>query len=180
MYLIPLVASNDKVLTIFELLFGNFLLSSAEASFDKNEKAEFCWYFGGDWSGFWGFWELWESFWDFQVYWSSKFVCCLALFPWVMRNISPILISLEESVVQPWGWFPEKYEKNMNQRFVPSIGNVEKPNYVSVQLSGHSVLEWIWIKGSYLSQWLPQGERGPPKESKSRWIEILYGGSQFT
>ena len=41
----------------------------------------------------------------------------------------------------------------------------------------HSVLEWIWIKGSYLSQWLPQGESGPPKESKSRWIEILKGGS---
>ena len=44
----------------------------------------------------------------------------------------------------------------------------------------HSVLERIWIKGSYLSQWLPQGERGPPKESKSRWIEIFHGGSQFT
>ena len=44
----------------------------------------------------------------------------------------------------------------------------------------HSVPERIWIKGCYLSQWLPQGERGPPKESKSRWIEILHGGSQFT
>ena len=44
----------------------------------------------------------------------------------------------------------------------------------------HSVPERIWIKGSYPSQWLPQGERGPPKESKSRWIEILHGGSQFT
>ena len=44
----------------------------------------------------------------------------------------------------------------------------------------HSVLERIWIKGSYLSQWLPQGERGPPKESKSLWIEILHIGSQFT
>ena len=44
----------------------------------------------------------------------------------------------------------------------------------------HSVLELIWIKGSYLSQWLPQGERGPPKESKSQWIEILHGGSRFT
>ena len=42
----------------------------------------------------------------------------------------------------------------------------------------HSVLERIWIKGSYPSQWLPQGERGPPKESKSRWIEIPHGGSQ--
>ena len=41
----------------------------------------------------------------------------------------------------------------------------------------HSVLEWIWIKGSYLSQWLPQGERGPLKESKSQWIEIFHGGS---
>ena len=41
----------------------------------------------------------------------------------------------------------------------------------------HSVLEWIWVKGSYLSKWLPQGERGPPKESKSRWIEILHIGS---
>ena len=42
----------------------------------------------------------------------------------------------------------------------------------------HSVLERIWIKGSlYLSQWVPQGERRPPKKSKSWWIEILHGGS---
>ena len=41
----------------------------------------------------------------------------------------------------------------------------------------HSVLERIWVKGSYLSQWLPQGERGPPKESKSRLIEIFHVGS---
>ena len=41
----------------------------------------------------------------------------------------------------------------------------------------HSVLERIWVKGSYLSQWLPQGERGPHKESKSWWIEIFHGGS---
>ena len=40
----------------------------------------------------------------------------------------------------------------------------------------HSVLERIWIKGCYLSQWLPQGERWPPKESKSWWIEILHIG----
>ena len=44
-------------------------------------------------------------------------------------------------------------------------------------ISWHSVLERIWIKGSYLSQWLPQGERWPPKESKSWCIEILHGGS---
>ena len=43
----------------------------------------------------------------------------------------------------------------------------------------HSVLERIWVKGSYLSQWLPQGERGPPKESKSLWIEIFHGGKNF-
>ena len=42
----------------------------------------------------------------------------------------------------------------------------------------HSVLERNWIKGSYLSQLLPQDERGPPKESKSWWIEIIHGGSQ--
>ena len=42
----------------------------------------------------------------------------------------------------------------------------------------HIVLERIWVKGSYLSQWLPQGERWPPKESKStnwkppRWVPI--------
>ena len=46
--------------------------------------------------------------------------------------------------------------------------------------AAHSVLEHIWVKGSNLSKWLPQGERGPPKESKSRWIEILHIGSQFT
>ena len=44
----------------------------------------------------------------------------------------------------------------------------------------HSVLERIWVEGSYLSQWLPQGERWPPKEPKSRWIEILHFGSHFT
>ena len=52
--------------------------------------------------------------------------------------------------------------------------------HIRFQLVWHSVPERIWIKGSYLSQWLPQGERGHPKESKSRWIEILHGGSQFT
>ena len=41
----------------------------------------------------------------------------------------------------------------------------------------HSVLERIWVKGSYLSQWLPQGERRPSKKSKSQWIEIFHGGS---
>ena len=51
---------------------------------------------------------------------------------------------------------------------------------ICANLGVHSVLEWIWVKGSYLSKWLPQGERGPPKESKSWWIEILHGGSQFT
>ena len=40
----------------------------------------------------------------------------------------------------------------------------EKISYSNLKLL-HSVLERIWIKGSYLSQWLPQGERGPPKES---------------
>ena len=43
--------------------------------------------------------------------------------------------------------------------------------------STHSVLERIWVKGSDLSKWLPQGERGPPKESKSQKIEILHVGS---
>ena len=42
-----------------------------------------------------------------------------------------------------------------------------KKYYVNSYVLGlHSVLERIWVKGSYLSQWLPQGERGPPKESK--------------
>ena len=51
---------------------------------------------------------------------------------------------------------------------------------VEIQIGKHSVLEWIWVEGSYLSQWLPHSERGPPKESKSLWIEILHIGSQFT
>ena len=73
--------------------------------------------------------------------------------------------------------------------FMPSLGiRVLTKNRVSSKgqfiwnvllVSSHSVLEWIWIKGSYLSQWLPQSERGPPKESKSQWIEILHGGSRF-
>ena len=51
-------------------------------------------------------------------------------------------------------------------------------SFIRSEKPPHSVLEWIWIKGSYPSQWIPQGERGPPKESKSRWIEILHSGSQ--
>ena len=51
---------------------------------------------------------------------------------------------------------------------------------VLTSLDYHSVPEQIWIKGSYSTKWLLQGERGPPKDSKSRWIEILHGGSQFT
>ena len=34
----------------------------------------------------------------------------------------------------------------------------------------HSMLERIWIKGSYLSQWLPQDESRLPKESKSQYV----------
>ena len=34
-------------------------------------------------------------------------------------------------------------------------------------MAPHSVPEWIWIKGSYLSQWLPQGERGDPLRSQN-------------
>ena len=48
---------------------------------------------------------------------------------------------------------------------------------MKITIVWHSVLEGIWVKGSYLSQWLPQGERGPPKESKSQWIKIFHGGS---
>ena len=66
------------------------------------------------------------------------------------------------------------YETDL--KFLGSAETRNQQEYLSI----HSVLERIWIKGSYLSQWLPQGERGPPKESKSRWIEILHGGSQFT
>ena len=61
----------------------------------------------------------------------------------------------------------------------PVIGLFCGSAVVEIVMQSHSVPEWIWIKGSYLSQWLPQGERGPHKESKSWWIEILHGGSQF-
>ena len=68
----------------------------------------------------------------------------------------------------------KKSQKSLNLIFV----QVKQTQYVL--LTEHSVLERIWVKGSNLSQWLPQGERGPPKESKSLWIEILHIGSQFT
>ena len=51
-------------------------------------------------------------------------------------------------------------------------------NYCHILTPLSKVLERIWIKGSYISQWLPQGERWPLKESKLRWIEIFHGGSQ--
>ena len=53
-------------------------------------------------------------------------------------------------------------------------------NLICLNVPTHSVLDRIWIKGSYLSQWLPQGERGPPKEPKSWWIEVIQIGAQFT
>ena len=59
----------------------------------------------------------------------------------------------------------------------PGIPCVSWKIDISNGVQGHSVLEWIWVKGSYLSQWLTQGERGPPKESKLPWIEISHVGS---
>ena len=56
-------------------------------------------------------------------------------------------------------------------------GNMHQLHFLQMWQLKNSVLERIWVKGSYLSKWLPQGERGPPKESKSRWIEILHVGS---
>ena len=41
--------------------------------------------------------------------------------------------------------------------------SIRKLNFLIKEI--HSVLEQIWIKGSHLCRWLPQGERGPPKES---------------
>ena len=64
------------------------------------------------------------------------------------------------------------------QEFDPIVKDCEKSKKKYIIL--HSVLERIWVKGSYLSKRLPQGERGPPKESKSWWIEILHIESQFT
>ena len=73
----------------------------------------------------------------------------------------------------PWNRFEKIYNLNHRKRFPQ--GGSSFPREVPV--SPHSVLERIWIKGSYLSQWIPQGERWPPKESKSWCIEILHGGS---
>ena len=74
----------------------------------------------------------------------------------------------------------EFYQTNRNVWFKIEVCSLEIfwKKYSSIQLKilklnlfiNHSVLERIWIKGSYLSQWLPQ-------ESKSWWIEILHGGS---
>ena len=73
-------------------------------------------------------------------------------------------------------YLPLKFIFNWLQKPRILEGTAGKPGQFYV----HSVLERIWIKGSYLSQWLPQGEREPPKESKSPWIEIFHGGSYFT
>ena len=51
----------------------------------------------------------------------------------------------------------EKYDKENCTHLLTII--------MGICLSVHSVLERIWIKVSYLSQWLSQGKRGPPKES---------------
>ena len=71
--------------------------------------------------------------------------------------------------------------KNFHMAPYKNLGRFYRVPFKSllrVQIKRASVLERIWVKGSYLSQWLPQGERGPPKESKSQWIEILHVGSQ--
>ena len=71
----------------------------------------------------------------------------------------------------------QRTEKGSKQQLYSFLPNISWSLNLSNILRKYSVLERIWIKGSYLSQGLPQGERRPPKESKSQWIEIFHGGS---
>ena len=96
----------------------------------------------------------------------------------------------------------EMNQKLRNQNFLVLMGwciqiadgmeFLVKENVIHV--SFHSVLERIWITGSYLSQWLPQGERRPLRsqnhdELKSSmvsptllndfWKPKIFGHSDF-
>ena len=63
-----------------------------------------------------------------------------------------------------YNWFKFQYSVLYGEFENEKKGNIFFEKWTDLD---HSVLERIWVKGSYLSQWLPQGERGPPKESKS-------------
>ena len=55
----------------------------------------------------------------------------------------------------------------------------EWPQCNLLPYSGHSVLEQIWIKGSYLDQRLPQHESLYPIGLKSARIEIPHIGFHY-
>ena len=135
-------------------------------------------------------------FWDCRVLravrvftkpWNLPILFMIFFHSWF--TISSIIIS--SGKIKPWKELFQSVKMFKHKKYVlvnlmvinfGSNCSVKTQKLLRFQAHGttelqHSVLEWIWIKGSYLSQWLPQGERWPPKESKSWWIEILHGGS---
>ena len=72
-----------------------------------------------------------------------------------------LFISFSTTLFQ---YFSIILEKN---KYYPNYKIGDSKLHLLFKMLDHSVLERIWVKGSYPSQWLPQGERGPPKESKS-------------
>ena len=67
---------------------------------------------------------------------------------------------------------------------IPNWQNLNQSDYFDEKHSkiankGHSVLEQIWIKGSYLDQRLPQYESLYPIGLNLARIEIPHGGSHY-
>ena len=97
----------------------------------------------------WG--DIWNDFWSDLL---QCFGCCSGwCLGWAM-----FWTRLEQVWANVWG--------NVWTNFLGSVLFVTMFSQLLKTLLKvvHSVLERIWVKGSYLSKWLPQGERGPPKE----------------
>ena len=62
---------------------------------------------------------------------------------------------------------------------IPMVVGARKNLFIMVPTGKHSVLEQIWIKGSYLDQRLSQHESFYPIGLKSARIEIPHGGSHY-
>ena len=104
---------------------------------------------------------------------------------WKMRKITNQKVFFLAQITTFWPidllrvlWMDFLFQISKKGRINSTICHcLTQSHSIWVHMGVHSVLEWIWVKCSDLSQWLPQGERGPPKESKSQWVEIFHIGS---
>ena len=101
------------------------------------------------------------------VLWLQGMIVRPCLVPWIRTDLKEVVLVLFgimeiHPLLTAKAYIGMELKESFlgGQHAVFGMEIVAKKTMVSYMY--HSLLEWIWIKDSYLSQWLPQGERGPP------------------